>query len=142
MDPITGITHLEREDHCHIIKRIAKHTREGAYVALNLDAFDEAMRDPKTGLTHTAHVGKRKQSVIDAEKLLSFHVAIFLDKSGHEKEAEYVKIIASWHEASDGRGVSQLNRCRANYTMLNYLLDELLPWHKACYDFSSIDINR
>ena len=24
---------------------------------LNLDAFDEAMRDPKTGLTHTALVG-------------------------------------------------------------------------------------
>ena len=63
VDPTTGKVHHEREDHCHILKRIAKHTREGAYMKLNLDAFDEAMRDPKTALTHTALVGKRKQSV-------------------------------------------------------------------------------
>ena len=142
VDPITESVHHEREDHCHILKRIAKHTREGAYMALNLDAFDEAMLDPKTGLTHTALVGKRKQSVVDAEKLLSFHVATFLETNGHKKEAEYVKIVASWHEAADGRGISQLRRCRANYAMLNYILDELVPWHSKNYDLSSIDINR
>ena len=56
VDPITESVHHEREDHCHILKRIAKHTREGAYTALNLDTFDEAMLDAKTGLTHTALV--------------------------------------------------------------------------------------
>ena len=142
VDPITGIVHHEREDHCHILKRIAKHTREGSYMALNLDAFDEAMQDSKTGLTHTALVGKRKQSVIDAEKLLSFHVAAFLDEKGYKREAEYVQIVAKWHEASDGRGVTQLNRCRANYSMLNYLMEELIPWYNENNDLSSIDINR
>ena len=142
VDPITGIVHHEREDHCHILKRIAKHTREGSYMALNLDAFDEAMQDSKTGLTHTALVGKRKQSVIDAEKLLSFHVAAFLDEKGYKREAEYVQIVAKWHEASDGRGVTQLNRCRANYSMLNYIMEELIPWYNESNDLSSIDINR
>ena len=51
-------------------------------MALNLDAFDEAMQVSKTGLTHTL-VGKQKQSVIDAEKLLSFHVATFVDEKGY-----------------------------------------------------------
>ena len=98
-------------------------------MALNLDAFDEAMQDSKTGLTHTALVGKRKQSVIDAEKLLSFHVAAFLDEKGYKIEAEYVQIVAKWHEASDGRGVTQLNRYRANYSMLHYIMEELIPWY-------------
>lgn len=101
--PTTGRVHHGREDHCHILKRIAKHTREGTYMSLNLDAFDEAMRDPSTDLTHTALVGKRKQSVTDAEKLLSYHVAQFLDKNGHSVEARYVQTVAKWHEASDGR---------------------------------------
>ena len=29
VDPITGDVYHEREDHCHILKRIWKHTREG-----------------------------------------------------------------------------------------------------------------
>ena len=40
---------------------------------LTYERFDEAMRDATTGLTHAALVGIRKQSVPDAEKMLSFH---------------------------------------------------------------------
>lgn len=47
-----------------------------------------------------------------------------------------------WHEASDGRGLSQLERCRYNYHMLNFILEEWMPWFRDCYDFSTIDINR
>lgn len=143
VDPTTGKVHHEREDHCHILKRIAKHTREGAYLALNLDAFDEAMRNPKTGLTHTALVGKRKQSVTDAEKLLSYHVCHFLKEKGYLAEAKYVEIVAKWHEASDGRGMTQLQRCKANYAMLSYILEDLIPWYEHGQpDLSTIDINR
>lgn len=66
---------------------------------------------------------------------------LFLRK-GYETEAEYVRVIASWHEASDGRGVSQLERCHKNYDMLNYILDDLMPWHTETYDLSLLDINR
>lgn len=31
IDPVTGDVYHEREDHCHILKRIWKHTREGLY---------------------------------------------------------------------------------------------------------------
>ena len=100
------------------------------------------MQAPGVGLTHAALVGLRKQSVPDAEKLLSYSVAKYLDDHGYAEEARYVRIIAQWHEASDGRGLSQLQRCRYNYEMLNYILDEWMPWHTTTYDFRTIDINR
>ncbi|KAK3716248.1 hypothetical protein QZH41_018049, partial [Actinostola sp. cb2023] len=52
------------------------------------------------------------------------------------------QLLADWHEASDGRGLGQLERCRKNYKMLNYILDEWMPWHTSNYDFSTIDVNR
>lgn len=58
----------------------------------------------------------------------------------YEAEGEYVRRIAEWHEASDGRGISQLQRCKQNYLMLNYLIAEWMPWYSG--DFSYVDINR
>lgn len=95
-----------------------------------------------SGLTHAALVGKRKQSVKDAERLLSYHVVNSLERHGHNSEACYVQTIAQWHEASDGRHSSQLQRSRYNYQMLNFILDEWMPWHSENYHFSTIDINR
>lgn len=141
-DPTTGKEHHERGDHNHLLKRIAGCTRECRYQALDSEAVDKAMLDPMTGLSHAALTGQRPQSVEDAEKLLSYHVAASMQRNDFNFEAEYVGIIAAWHEASDGRGMSQLDRCKANYEMLNYLLDELMPWHKETYDFSTLDINR
>lgn len=68
VDAITGDTHHERADHDHLLKRIAKHSRDGNNGDLNYEWFDEAMHSPMTGLTHAALVGLRKQSVPDAEK--------------------------------------------------------------------------
>ena len=110
VDPISEETHHERADHNHLLKRIAKHTREGNNSDLNYERFDEAMQNPMTGLTHAALNGSRKQSVPDAEQLLSFYAANFLRAKNYDAEAEYVKTVAKWHEASDGRGLSQLQR--------------------------------
>lgn len=29
-----------------------------------------------------------------------------------------------------------------NYKMLNFLLDDLMPWHHEIYDFSTLEVNR
>lgn len=44
VDPITNDTFHEREDHCHILKRIWKHTREGrvTIITLNLSCFQNS----------------------------------------------------------------------------------------------------
>ena len=78
----------------------------------------------------------------DAEKLLSNHVVASMQRNGYDMDADYVSTIEAWHEASDGRGMTQLQRCRANHKMLNYLLDNLMPLYKDCYDFTYIDVNR
>jgi hypothetical protein len=80
-DPITGKEHHERGDHNHILKRIAGATRECRYPLLDPEAFDKAMQDPDTGLSHTALTGQRPQSVEDAERLLSYHVASSMQKN-------------------------------------------------------------
>ena len=116
--------------------------RDGVYDALQYEAFADVLADPLSGLTHAALVGKRKQSVKDAERMLSYRVVASLERHEHNVEADYVRIIAQWHEASDGRGLSQLQRCKYNYGMLNFILDEWMPWHADYYDFSTIDINR
>ena len=85
--------------------------------------------NPTTGLTHAALTSERKQSVQDAERMLSFKVASFLKDHGYEEEARYVDTVAGWHEAADGRGLTELKRCKLNYVMLNMVLDEWMPWH-------------
>jgi hypothetical protein len=66
--------------------------------------------DPNTGLTQAALTGERKQSVQDAERLLSYHVARFLRENDYDREAKYVEVVAGWHEAADGRGLKELER--------------------------------
>ena len=142
IDPITKEIRHDRSDHNHVLKRIGKSTREGHNKGLNFDAFDAALKDAKSGLTHAALVGLRKQSVKDAERLLSVHVVKSMRDQGYHDEAKYVEVICNWHAASDGRGLTQLQRCRFNYQMLGYILDELMPWHVQNYDLSTIDVNR
>ena len=77
VDPITGDIHHERADHNHLLKRIAKQTKDGNSSELIYERFDEAMCNPMTGLTHAALVGPCKQSVPDVEKLLSSCGQIF-----------------------------------------------------------------
>lgn len=137
VDPLTGDYF-----HCHILKRIWKHTREKGPEGMNLQGFDDAVHDSSTGLTLAALRGERKQSVQDAERMLSFLVAKFLQEHGYVAESNYIEIVAGWHEAADGRGISQLQHCKKNYMMLNMILDEWMPWHKELYDFSTIGINR
>ena len=42
----------------------------------------------------------RKQSVLDTEKLLSFHGGKFLKDNHYLAEVEYVEMVASWHKKS------------------------------------------
>ena len=51
-------------------------------------------------------------------------------------------IFLNWRRASDERGLTELQRLKFNYQMLNYLLDDLMPWHNEVYDFSTMEVNR
>ena len=100
------------------------------------------MRDPNTGLAHAALTGARKQSVADAERLLSYSGRDFMLREGYHEEASYTYLIAAWHEARDGRGITQLQRCRANYFMLTYSSEGWMPWYHQEPHSSHANINR
>ena len=109
---------------------------------MRLERFVEALSDPSSNLTYFALSGARKQSVQDAERLLSPEMAEFMEKKGYAREAAYVRAIANWRRSCDQRGLSDLERCRFNYQLLHYILDDLMPWHTQIYDFSLLEINR
>ena len=132
----------DRADHNHFLKRITQHVRDGVYTPFDYEAFSDVLSDPLSGLTHAALVGKRRQSVKDPERLLSYHVVQSPERHAKPKEAKLIHVIAQWHESSDARGISQLQRGRLYYGMLNFILDEWMPWYPECYHFSTIDINR
>ena len=102
---------------------------------MRLERFVEALSDPSSNLTYFALSGARKQSVQDAECLLSPEMAEFMEKKGYAREAAYVRAIANCRRSCDQRGLSDLERCRFNY------LDDLMPWHTQIYDFSLLEIN-
>ena len=63
-------------------------------------------------------------------------------KKNYTFEADYIEVVLNWRRSSDEHGLSQLMRMKYNYTMLNFLLDELMPWHRQQYDFSTVEVNR
>lgn len=85
IDPHTDEDRHDGGDHNHIFKRIAQDVRNGGYVNLNYEAFDDVLKDPNSGLTHAPLIGKRKQSVKDAERLLSYHVVASLQRLAHPR---------------------------------------------------------
>ena len=108
---------------------------------LKLERFSEALQDPSSGLTYTALIGDNKQSVRDAERLFSASMLGFMQAKGYTFEAKYIEVVLNWHRASDERGLSEEQRSRFNFDMLQYLKDELIPWHKD-HDLSTLEVNR
>ena len=83
-----------------------------------------------------------KQSVIDAERLFNPDLAAFMGQKGYDYEAGYIQTVWNWRRACDERGLNELQHSKFNYQFLNMILDELMPWHKELYDFSSLEVNR
>lgn len=123
-------------------KRIATATRNGGPNELRLERFAEALEDPSTGLTYAALTGQKKQSVRDAERLFGTGVVEFMKRKNYSFEEKFVSIVLNWRRSGDERGLSELKRSQYNYDMLNFLLDELIPWHVKCYDLSALEVNR
>ena len=109
---------------------------------MQLEQYVEVIKSSNSGLTYPALVGSRKQSVEDAERMFSPSLLKFMENKGYQCEADYIHAVLGWREACDTRGISQLQRCKKNYKMLNFLLEELMPWATDSYDFSYLEVNR
>ena len=117
------------EDHHHLLKRDGFSTRQGGPSDLDMECFSEILKYQSSGLTDAALRGIMNTSVREADILLSYHVAGSLKSHGFVAESHYVKTIANWNEAHDGRAMKpssgkftskqahQRARSKANYEM-------------------------
>ena len=67
-----------------------------------------------------------------------------MENKGYHLEAEYLKHVRNWRRASDERGLTNDQRSNLNAGLLNYILDDLMPWHKidGLRDLSLLEVNR
>ena len=86
--------------------------------------------------------GQRKQSIGDVERLFNPRLALWMEEEGYEYEAQYIRLISNWRHACDERGLSREERSQFNKEFLLFVLDELMPWHREIYDFSTLEVNR
>ncbi len=77
---------------------------------MRLERFVEAVEVPESGLTHTALVGSRKQSVEDVERLFGLALIKFMEEKQYRNEAKYLKVIRNWRCAVDERGLPDATR--------------------------------
>ena len=58
-------------------------------------------------------------------------------------EAYHLPIIRNWRSACDERGLADSQRSLYNNDFLEYLLDDLMPWHRnGPRHFSLLEVNR
>ena len=74
--------------------------------------------------------------------IFSANLASFMESKGYTFEANFIQIILNSRRTCDERGLSEQQRSHYNYKMLNFLLDDLMPWHHEIYDFSTLEVNR
>ena len=118
------------------------HTRHGGPNQLSLECYVEALSNPDSNLTYPALTGVRSQSVVDAERMFSPELVAFMRRKGYDYEANFIETVCNWRRSCDERGLSELQRCRCNYEMLNLILFELMRWYTSVYDFSFLEVNR
>ncbi|CAB3977744.1 Hypothetical predicted protein [Paramuricea clavata] len=53
-----------------------------------------------------------------------------------------LKLYANWHKAADGRVISEELRSKYNTEMVNFILDDWMPWWKEDRNFATLDVLR
>ena len=80
--------------------------------------------------------------MVDAAGFFNPDLARFMEKKGYHFDTKFINTIWNWRRTTDERGLSELQRSKFNYQLLNMILDELMPWYKELYDFSFLEVNR
>ena len=127
-----------------LLQRMGNSLRLGGPPGLRLERFAEALNDRSSGLTYPALTGTRKQSVEDVERLFGTLLIEFMKARNYTDEAKFLEVIRNWRKAVDERGLSEALRRQYNKDLLDFLADDLMPWHRkpGMRDFSLIEVNR
>ena len=108
-----------------------------------MERFEEALHNVSSGLTYTALSGIRKQSIEDEQRLFSKSLVKWMKGRGYTSEAQHLSVIRNRRRAYDERGLADSTRSTYNNKLLEYILDDLMPWHRqeGYRDFSLLEVN-
>lgn len=53
-----------------------------------------------------------------------------MERKKYSSEAQYLRIIRNWRRAVDERGLTDAQRQQYNKDLLDFILDDLMPWHR------------
>ena len=67
-----------------------------------------------------------------------------MEEKQYNSEAKYLKVIRNWRRAVDERGLLDATRQIFNKELLDFILDDLMPWHRTAgmRNFSLMEVNR
>ena len=67
-----------------------------------------------------------------------------MEDKGYSVEAKHLRVVCNWRRACDERELTRVQRSKWNNNFLDYLLGNLMPWHKEDHlrDFSLLEVNR
>jgi len=67
-----------------------------------------------------------------------------MEKKGYDFEARHLSIVHNWRRACDERGLPRILCSQFNSNFLEYILDDLIPWHadEGLCDFSLLEVNQ
>ena len=98
--------------------------------SLRWEHFEEAAHDMFSGLTTSALRGIHKQSVEDVERLFSDAMVTWMEKKGYAYEANYIRSVCDRRKACNQRELSVSQQSQCNQDFLDYILDEMMHWHR------------
>ena len=84
------------------------------------------------------------KTVEDVERLFSKTLVAWMDNKGYDFEARHLSVVHNWRRACDERGLPDTLRSQFNENFLEYLLDEMMPWHadEGLNDYSLLEVNQ
>ena len=67
-----------------------------------------------------------------------------MEEKQYNSEAKYLKVNRNWRRAVDERRLPDATRQIFNKELLDFILDDLMPWHRTAgmRNFSLMEVNR
>ncbi|XP_077987455.1 uncharacterized protein LOC144442058 [Glandiceps talaboti] len=131
---------VDTEDHGHLLKRLTACLKKGTIPDVDAQRWTKAIKDPTTGLS--ALTGKRNLTVGDCEIMFSIGLIDYFEEEGYTNEKRFAEIVLNWHKASVVHGISDQTRKDYNKGILNYILEDWMPYQNEVPGFSYLDVNR
>ena len=73
--------------------------------------------------------------------MISPGVISFMERNGYHEDAKVIRLLHNWHKAVDGRGLTEEERSQHCKHLLEWIIEDWIPWTGDNPDYSLLDVN-